>query len=399
MRAGAEDFVLKENLARLTPAIERGLRECGERAARRAAEAALRASEARFRLVVEASPDAILLVDGAGAIRLVNRRAEELFGYDRDELIGRAVELLVPDRLSARHADQVSAYVREPTAGPVIARRELYGRHKDGREIPLEIGLNPMPTPDGLLTLASIVDITERKRTDDELRRSNAELEQFAYIASHDLQEPLRMVASFTELLAQRYKGRLDERADRYIHFAVDGAKRMQRLVADLLAYSRVGSQGQPLVPVASEAVAREVVQMLAPLIRTSGATVEVGPLPIVLADEVQLRQLFQNLIGNAIKFRGEAAPVVRIRAALVDERWQFEVADNGIGIEMQYADRIFLMFQRLHERGTYDGSGIGLSIAKRILERHGGRMWFTSTVGAGTTFHFTLVPVLARAA
>ena len=345
--------------------------------------------------VVEAAPHAMFLVDHAHVITLVNHRAEELFGYSRDELVGRTVDHLVP----ARRRTGAFAAFTEPTPVPgddaddAPIRRELIGVRKSGAELALEVGVNPIETPDGTFSLASVIDITERKRAEDELKRSNAELEQFAYIASHDLQEPLRMVASYTELLGQRYRGKLDDKADKYIHYAVDGAKRMQQLVADLLAYSRVGSQGKSLVPVDAGAVVRGVLHVLGQAIRDAGAVIEVGALPTVLADEPQLRQLMQNLVGNALKFRGTAAPKVTIDAQLVDDRWRFRVADNGIGIDMQYAGRIFEMFQRLHERGRYEGSGIGLAIAKRIVERHGGRIWIESQLGAGTTFHFTLLP------
>jgi PAS domain S-box-containing protein len=343
--------------------------------------------------VVEAAPNAMFLIDHTHEITLVNHRAEELFGYSRDELVGQTVDQLVPARLQGR---AVAAFT-EPTPVPgetePALRRELIGVRKSGAELAIEVGVSPIETPDGTFSLASVIDITERKRYEDELRRSNAELEQFAYIASHDLQEPLRMVASYTELLGQRYRGKLDDKADKYIHYAVDGAKRMQQLVADLLAYSRVGSQGKSLAPVDAAAVVRGVLHVLGAAIKDAGAVVEVGALPTVLADETQLRQLMQNLIGNALKFRGAAAPKVTIDAQLVDDRWLFRVADNGIGIDMQYAERIFEMFQRLHERGKYEGSGIGLAIAKRIVERHGGRIWIESALGAGTTFRFTLLP------
>ncbi len=200
------------------------------------------------------------------------------------------------------------------------------------------------------------------------------------------------MVANYTELLAQRYKGKLDEKADKYIHYASDGAHRMQRLVADLLAYSRVGSQGKALLPVASDAVVDRVLHSLRKVIQETHATVERDRLPTVMADELQLGQLFQNLIGNAVKFRSDEAPRIAIKAVFEGVRWHFSVADNGIGMEMQYADRIFQMFQRLHEIGKYEGSGIGLAIAKRIVERHGGRIWVESQPGAGTTFHLTLL-------
>jgi PAS domain S-box-containing protein len=341
--------------------------------------------------VVEAAPHAMLMVDRRRAIALVNRKAEALFGYTREELIGQPIEFLVPERHRELHPGHVQGFFTEPSVRSMGAGRELFGLRSSGAEVPIEISLNPLETSEGLFTLASIIDITERKRHEDELRRSNAELEQFAYIASHDLQEPLRMVASYTELLGQRYRGKLDDKADKYIHYAVDGARRMQRLVADLLAYSRVGSQGKPLVPVSVTGVVHSVLEVLAEPIRVAGAVIEAAALPDALGDEGQLRQLFQNLIGNALKFRGDAPPRIAIAAKPQGEHWVFSIQDNGIGIEMQYAGRIFEMFQRLHERGKYEGSGIGLSIAKRIVERHGGRIWLESRPGEGMTVFFTL--------
>jgi PAS domain S-box-containing protein len=355
-------------------------------------------AEERFRLVVEAAPNAMLMADRGGRIALLNRKGEELFGYSREELIGEPIELLVPEQLRDVHPAHVAGFLHAPSARPMGVGRELFGQRKDGTQVAIEIGLNPIVLPDGPYTLASIIDVTERKRVDDDLRRSNADLEQFAYIASHDLQEPLRMVASYTDLLGQRYQGRLDERADKYIQYATDGAKRMQRLVADLLAYSRVGSQGERLRPVDAGQVMRTVINSLGELIRESGATVDIeGPLPVVLADEGQLGQVFQNLIGNAIKFKGSEPPKISVQAMRRDTRWMFGVRDNGIGIDTRYAEKVFQMFQRLHEKGKYEGSGIGLAITKRIIERHGGRVWFESTVGAGTTFFFTLSPARAK--
>jgi PAS domain S-box-containing protein len=350
-----------------------------------------------FRLAIEATPNAIVVANQRRIITLVNHRAEDLFGYTRAELLGQPIELLVPRQYHKVHAGHVDRYFADPQSRKMSGDRGLVGRRRDGTEVPIEVELNPLRTAEGLFTLASIIDITARKANEDELRRSNAELEQFAYIASHDLQEPLRMVASYTELLGQRYKGKLDDKADKYIFYAVDGAKRMQQLVADLLAYSRVGSQGRPLTAVDAEAVVHSVIEMMRPTIRKAGATVQVSALPAVLADEGQLRQLFQNLIGNALKFRAEADPVIGVRAARQGERWLFCVEDNGIGIDMQYGERIFQMFQRLHERGKYEGSGIGLSIVKRIVERHGGTIWLESTPGLGTSFFFSLTPIGAK--
>ena len=352
----------------------------------------------RLRRVFEASPNGILLVDSRGRIALANRRAEAMFGHAPGTLEGLHVTTLVPSPARDEHGSWMAGVFAERQGRAMGAGRDVHGLRRDGTLVPLEIGLSPIEMPDGDFMLATLIDITERKRRDDELRRSNADLEQFAYIASHDLQEPLRMVASYTELLEERYKGRLDERADKYIFYAVDGAKRMQRLVADLLAFSRVGSQGKPLKPVDTAAVLAEVLRVLGPRLREAGADVQADTLPPVMADEDQLYQLLQNLVGNALKFRSEAPPCIRISAVREGDAWRFAVADNGIGIEPQYSERIFQMFQRLHERGRYEGSGIGLSIVKRILERHGGRIWLQSTPGQGSTFFFTL-PALAPTA
>jgi light-regulated signal transduction histidine kinase (bacteriophytochrome) len=265
--------------------------------------------------------------------------------------------------------------------------------------VPIEVGLTPVDTGGRSMVLAVVIDISERKQAEEELRRSNAELEQFAYVASHDLQEPLRMVASYTELLQRRYEGQLDERADKYIRYAVDGAKRMQLLISDLLRFSRLTTQAEPRTETdVEELVARVVKTSLAAQIRDMDGVVETGELPTVHADTRQLEQVFQNLISNGLKFRAEGrSPRVRIDAARRDADWLFTVRDNGIGIEQGYAERVFEMFQRLHPVGRYAGSGIGLTLVKKIVERHGGTVWFESEPGRGTTFYFTL-PLEAEA-
>ncbi|WP_321932191.1 sensor histidine kinase [Paraburkholderia guartelaensis] len=355
--------------------------------------------EERFRQVVEAAPNAMVMVDGAGRIVLVNAQTEKLFGYERKGLYGKTIEALVPERFRAGHQEYRTAYFDDLKPRRMGTGRDLFGRRQDGSEFPVEIGLNPVKTSEEVFVLAAIVDITERKRAEqelinrtEELARSNHDLEQFAYVASHDLQEPLRAVAGPLQLLQRRYQGRLDARADEFIAHAVDGATRMQKLIDDLLAYSRVGRPGVTRELTDCGAVLDQALRSLSVVIHESDALISRMHLPTVLGIPTQLSLLFQNLVGNAIKFRHpERAVRIDIRARHEGDDWVFSVTDNGIGIDAQYFDRIFLIFQRLHSRTDYPGTGIGLALCRRIVEQHGGRIWVESTPGSGTTFHFTL--------
>jgi light-regulated signal transduction histidine kinase (bacteriophytochrome) len=227
----------------------------------------------------------------------------------------------------------------------------------------------------------------------DDLQRSNEELQRFAYVASHDLQEPLRSIISFSQLLERRYKGQLDQDADEFIGFIVEGGLRMQRLIMDLLQLSRVETKARPLAPTDAGEVVRDALRLMETAIREAGATVEVGPMPTVMADAAQLAQVVTNLVGNAIKYRRPDVPaLVRVSAEREGGHWRFAVQDNGIGIEAEYFDRIFVIFQRLHTRDEYEGTGIGLAVVKRIVERHGGRIGVESKPGEGATFFFTLI-------
>jgi light-regulated signal transduction histidine kinase (bacteriophytochrome) len=271
---------------------------------------------------------------------------------------------------------------------------------KDGS--PLWVHVNAKPLYDGsgkfMGPLNMLTDINERKKAEEilklkleELRRSNEELEQFAYVSSHDLQEPLRMISSYLQLLQRRYEGNLDEKADKYIHFAVDGAFRMQNLINDLLDFSRVTTKASEPEPTDCELVLNQVLANLETFIEENEATVSHCSLPEVMADSTQLVQVFQNLIINGIKFHSEEAPKIQISAEKKAREWLFSVQDNGIGIDPHYSEKIFEVFKRLHRKEDYPGTGIGLAICKKIIERHGGNIWVESELGKGSTFYFTL--------
>ena len=370
---------------------------------RREAERELREAEARFRKLVERIPAVTYIEDVdegelSTSLLYVSPQIETMFGYSPDEWMATPelfVRLLHPeDRERVLAEDKRTEATGEPF------RMEYRQFTRDGRVVWIRDEAVLVRDEDGkpLYWLGVQLDVTERKRTEkelaelvEELRRSNAELEQFAYVASHDLQEPLRMMASYTQLLARRYKGNLGDDADEFIGHVVDGAHRMQAVINDLLQYSRVGKRGGSLTPTDAEAAFEAARANLRAAIGESGAQVTSEGLPTVMGDRTQLVQLFQNLIGNAIKFRSEDPPRVHVEAERRDGEWLFAVRDNGIGIEPQYAGRIFMIFQRLHSRTEYPGTGIGLAICKKIVERHGGELWVESVPGEGSTFRFTL--------
>lgn len=480
----------------------------------------IRRTEEKFQGLLESAPDAIVIADTEGRITLVNSQTEELFGYPREELLGKPVETLIPARYRNAHPGHRANFLTKPHTRHMGAGLELNGLHRDGREFPIEISLSPIKAEDGLLVISDIRDISERRRMEtltgrlgrildrssneiyvfdaeslhfiqanqgaqqnlgytmeeleqltpldlkpefskdefdvlieplrtaekdqivfetihkrkdgttypvevrlqlsrqekpavfvaviqdiserrlaertlkkhaEELERSNAELERFAYVASHDLQEPLRMVASYVQLLQRRYQGKLDKDADEFIAYAVDGASQMKLLINDLLAYSRVGSNSKSFETMDVETALEKALANLKAAINENDAEITHGPLPTVFADDGQLTLLFQNLIGNAIKFHSKKTPRIQVSAEQDSKGWVFSIQDNGIGIDPEYVERIFIIFQRLHTREDYPGTGIGLAICKKIVECHGGRIWVESTPGKGTKFYFTL--------
>ena len=353
----------------------------------------------RLAVVVRDSNDAVTVQDFSGRILAWNLGAERMYGYTENDALGISALDLVPEECREENRRMLASLER----GERITSFETRRLTKDGRVLDVwltvSVTATPLPDDEGRVQTFSTTerDITERKRAEEELkktvaelRRSNEELLQFAYVATHDLQEPLRAVASFTQLLGDRYRGRLDADADEFIAFAVDGAVRMQTLINDLLTYSRLSTQAKPPKPTDSHAALGRALANLAAAIGESGALLTSDDLPMVKADEGQLVNLFQNLVGNAVKFHGPEPSRVNVSAALRGNEWLFSVRDNGMGIPKVYHERIFVIFQRLQGREV-PGTGIGLALCKRIVERHGGKIWVESELGNGSTFFFTL--------
>ncbi len=351
---------------------------------RKQVELAMRESNA----ALENAAEGISRLDQQGRYINVNKAYAQMVGYQTSEMIGKDWEKTVyPEDLDKL----LVAYQQMLTDGKVEV--EARGIRKDGSIFYKQLVMISVYDEQKRFTghHCFMKDISDRKQAEEELIRSNAELEQFAYVASHDLQEPLRMVTSYLQLLERRYKDKLDANADEFIHYAVDGASRMQTLINDLLTYSRVGTRGEPFGIVNTFASLSNAIANLKIAIAESAAVLTYDALPNVIGDPSQLSQLFQNLIGNAIKFRGEVPPQIHIGVESKDGSWLFSVSDNGIGIEPQYRDRIFLIFQRLHNRTKYLGTGIGLAICKKIVERHGGNLWVESSPIQGSIFYFTI--------
>ena len=366
---------------------------------RKQAEDALGQAEQRFGSMLEAVRDyAIIFLDLDGRIASWNKGAERIKGYRAEEIVGQHFSRFYPpaDIAGGKPERELQVATSEGRF-----EDEDWRVRKDGSRFWANVVVTALRDGSGRVNgfVKITRDLTVRKQAEDELKRyaeelqrSNQELEHFAYVASHDLQEPLRTVSSFSQLLARRYQGKLDADADEFITFIVDGATRMQTLINDLLAFSRIGTRGDLLASVDSGEIFQAAKENLELAIAESGAVITKDPLPALVADQRQLTQLFQNLFSNAIKFRrSEEEPRIHVSAVRQEGAWQFSVRDNGIGIAPQYFDRNFIIFQRLHGREEYSGTGIGLAICKKIVERHGGRMWVESEPGTGSTFYFTI--------
>lgn len=371
-----------------------------ERAMRLAASmtAQLRRSQRQQRAINDTANAAILIADAEGQIVYMNPFAERMFGMPVADSVGQSLASLMPVRYRAFYMHWLRRLRRQGAGRSLGDAVELVGMRQDGSELPLEVLLSSWSSEGELFFAAIIRDISRRRRMDAtlkqnarELLRSNAELEQFAYVASHDLQEPLRMVTSYLELLQQRYHGKLDGNADEFIGYAKDGALRMQRLIRDLLDYAQLGREAHVPVAVSIKISVDAALAHLQAAIEESGAKVDVDVDGLVWANPGQLVRVLQNLIGNALKFRGEQSPEIGIFARRDGEYWHVRVSDNGIGIDPAFRQRVFAIFQRLHTRSEYSGTGIGLAICRKIIEEHNGRIWLEAAAVQGSVFHFTL--------
>jgi light-regulated signal transduction histidine kinase (bacteriophytochrome) len=322
------------------------------------------------------------------------------------------VKSIIPEGFAERLIADATRSVADALAQQMGMGIELSGRRKDGSEFPIEIMLSPLESADGILVTAAIRNISARKKSEDDnaelelrvadrtkelavanqvLERSNIELQQFAYVASHDLQSPLRSICGFVQLLKMEYASKLDEQADDWIRRTIQATAQMQDLIRGVLAYSRVDSRSRPFKAIPFLDVFSDAVALLESSIRDAGGQVTCGELPVVMGDRSQFVQLMQNLIGNGLKYHGDKSPHVHVSAERNEEEWTFSVQDNGIGIDPKYYERIFEIFKRLHDQKEYPGTGIGLAVCRRVVNRHGGRIWVESEAGQGSAFHFTI--------
>jgi len=376
---------------------------------RRSADEALTKSRNMFERLFESAPDAVVVVDSHGVIRKVNQQTEVLFGYIREEMIGKRVEMLLPERYQKRHRQHRKSYFSDPRARKMGIGLELYGRSSDGREIPVDIMLNPIETSEGIWAFAVIRDITLQKQSDakiaelnealrrqvDALASSNRELEAFSYSVSHDLRAPLRHIIGFVDLLNGRDLTGLDEKSRHYLQVITQAAQRMGNLIDDLLSFSRMGRADLMKIRVDFDKLVRDIVKELSEDVKDREIQWEIAQLPEVVGDSAMLRQVVVNLVSNAIKFT-RPRPLARIEVGWQDQPGEtlFFVRDNGVGFDERYVNKLFSLFQRLHSNEEFEGTGVGLANVQRIILRHGGRVWAEGAPDGGATFWFALPKV-----
>ena len=348
-------------------------------------------AESKFKGLLESAPDAIVIADEQGKIVLVNKQTETLFGYQRDEIIGQPVELLVPHNERMKHEGHRSSYYKEPKIRSMGVGFELYALRKDGSQFPVEISLSPLATSEGMLVSAAVRDVTSRKTADEAIRQLNKELESFTYSVSHDLRAPLRVINGYADILLEDYRGRLDEEADRQLHVIKTNAVRMGQLIDDLLKLSRIGRQELTVHYTDMHSLVKTVIAEQDQL-NMLPHQIKLERLVPATCDNSLMRQVWINLISNAVKYSAkQAAPEITISSEQKDGMVIYSVSDNGVGFDMKFADKLFGVFQRLHNIKEFEGTGIGLALASRIINKHGGKIWAEAKPGEGAKFSFSL--------
>ena len=352
-----------------------------------------------FKSAIDASPNALIMVNSEAKIILANKKMEDTFGYTREEMIGQHIELFLPNELKEKHVGIRSAFIANPEPRAMGAGRDLFGLHKSGKKIPVEIGLNPLKINDETHVIATIIDISERKKLEEtiqqsliKLEESNKELENFAYIASHDLQEPLRKIQSFTQLLIDEENEKISDSGKTYMHHLIDASGRMRMLIDDLLNFSKLTSKPKSLEKVDLNELYKIVLTDLSKVIEEKKAKITVDQLPTIEADKSQMYRLFENLTTNSLKYQREGVvPEINVHVEISENGVKISFKDNGIGFNMEYVDKIFIIFKRLHTKADYSGTGIGLAMVKKIIDYHNGNISADSKEGIGTTFFVTL--------